>query len=401
MSRKVAVVTVGRSDWGIYRPVVRALSRDPRVTLRILAGGAHLDARAGRATIDEIERDAFAPVVRVPVTQGGDGSLDVAVALGENVAAFARAYDVAFDGARAELVVVLGDRFEMFAAAAAAVPLLIPLAHIHGGERTAGAIDDVFRHSITKMSHLHFVSTADFARRVRQLGEEPWRVTVSGAPGLDDIAALEAVSAPDLKARFDVDVEAPFALCTFHPTTLEPAAAIDQVADLIDALEAFSRDRSTAVFFSGTNADTGGETLRKAISAACARNPTWRHVENFGARAWFTLMKQAAVVVGNSSSGIIEAPSFAVPVVNIGTRQDGRPRAPNVIDVDTHTSGQGAQRIAEALQRATSTAFRTGLQDLKNPYGDGHASARIVEVIATTALDDRLLRKGFVDWSAP
>lgn len=381
--RRIAVVTVGRSDWGIYRPVLRRLAAVLDVELQILASGAHLDPRVG--TIAAVEEDGFGAVVRLPIP-GGDSGREVADAMGRATSAFA----VAFAEYRPDLIVVLGDRFEMFAAASAAVPLVIPLAHIHGGERTAGAIDDVFRHAMTKMSHLHFASTNEFARRVRQLGEEAWRVTVSGAPALDEIHRLTPMSPAELRQQFGVDVETPFALCTFHPTTLEPGAEGNQVDALVDALATFG----LRVVFTGPNADAGGQLLRKRIGDACVTNPLWQLVESFGARGWFSVMQRAAVVVGNSSSGIIEAPSFRVPVVNIGTRQDGRPRAINVVDV-----GNESASILAGLRRATSADFRGTLVDMKNPYGDGRAAERIVDVLCGVALDGRLKRKGFVDWS--
>lgn len=381
--RRIDVCTVGRSDWGIYRPVLRALSAREHVELRILAGGAH--ERDG--TIVDVERDGFGPVVRVGARAVRDG-VDVAVAMGEQLAAFARA----FAQQRPDIAVVLGDRYEMFAAASAAVPQLIALAHIHGGERTAGAIDDVLRHSITKMSHLHFVSAQDFARRVQQLGEEPWRVTVSGAPAIDDILQTSPVDADEVLARFNVEIRRPFLLCTFHPTTLEPASVDDQVSAVLAALSS----QELPVVFTGANADAGGQHIRARVQQACEQHPDWRTVESFGARTWFTVLASAAVVVGNSSSGLIEAPSFKVPVVNIGTRQDGRPRALNIIDVSADASA-----IAAAITTARSAGFRARLADVVNPFGDGGAATRIVDVLMGTPIDDRLLRKGFIDWSSP
>jgi UDP-hydrolysing UDP-N-acetyl-D-glucosamine 2-epimerase len=381
--RRIDVCTVGRSDWGIYRPVLRALAARDDVDLRILAGGAH--ERDG--TIADVQRDAVGPVLRLGARAVHDGA-DVAVVMGEQLAAFAQA----FAQQRPDIVVVLGDRYEMFAAASAAVPQLIALAHIHGGERTAGAIDDVLRHGITKMSHLHFVSAPDFARRVQQLGEEPWRITVSGAPAIDDILRAVPVDADEVLERFDVDIRAPFLLCTFHPTTLEAASVNDQVEALLTALSS----QELPVVFTGANADAGGQRIRARVQEACAQHRRWRAVESFGGRAWFTVLAAAAVVVGNSSSGIIEAPSFKVPVVNIGTRQDGRPRAANIIDVPAD-----ATAITAAIATARSAGFRARLVDVVNPFGDGGAAARIVDVLVRTPIDDRLLRKGFIDWRSP
>ena len=381
--RRFDVVTVGRSDWGIWQPVLRRLREEPDAHVRLLVGGAHLLAGHGQS-VDRIERSGLGDVERVEMSSEGDAAVDVAGTIARGVAGFA----ACFDRARPDVVLVLGDRFEMFAAALAAVPFVLPIAHLHGGERTAGAIDDALRHAMTKLAHLHFVSAEAHARRVRQLGEEAWRVVVSGAPALDDLLHLPRVDDEELSRRVGVDVRRPFVLCTFHPVTLEPGQAAEQGTAVIAALA----DVDVPVVFTMPNADTGGLVIRRLIVEALAAHPGWRAHESLGLAAYGALLARAAVVAGNSSSGIIEAPGFGVPVVNVGDRQGGRVRGPGVVDVEADRSV-----IVAALRRALRPETRASLAGLPNPYGDGTASVRIVERLMQVPLDERLIKKGFVD----
>jgi UDP-hydrolysing UDP-N-acetyl-D-glucosamine 2-epimerase len=280
---------------------------------------------------------------------------------------------------RPDLLLVLGDRFEMFAGALGAVPYHIPIAHLHGGDITAGAIDDSFRHALSKFAHLHFVTTQDSAARLRRMGEEPWRITVSGAPALDRLHTLlpEKIELPEK-----------FILVTFHPVTREPGQESVQVDALVSALR---RSRVPCVV-TAPNADPGNSTIRRKLESFCASDGRSMFVENLGARRYFTVMSRASAMVGNSSSGMFESPSFRLPVVNIGIRQEGRLRARNVIDCDCTASD-----IFAAIRRATSPAFRASLRGLRNPYGDGKAARRIVNVLERTPLDGKLLMKRFND----
>lgn len=377
------VVTVGRSDWGIWRPVLHRLRDAADVRVRLLVGGAHLLAGHGRG-LAEIESSDLGEVVAVPMSVETDAPLDVAGTIGRGVAGFA----ACFAARRPDLVLVLGDRYEMFAAAVAAVPFVLPIAHLHGGERTGGAIDDVLRHAITKMSHLHYVSAEAHARRVRQLGEEAWRVVVAGAPALDELLRLPPIDDAALSAHVGLDVSAPFALCTFHPTTLEPGSADAQARALLQALD----DVDIPVAFTMPNADTGGQVIRSLITAALPTHPRWRAHESLGHHRYGALLAKAAVVVGNSSSGIIEAPTFRLPVVNIGERQGGRVRAENVVDVVA-----AREPIVAAIREALEPATRRRLSTMSSPYGDGHASERIVASLLDVRFDERLLKKDFVD----
>lgn len=382
-ARRIAVATVARSDYGIYLPLLRRLEAAPGVELLLLAGGMHLDERFG-LTVREIERDGFSIAARIEMPVTSDSPAGAAASMAAGVLGFSQAYA----RLRPDLLIVLGDRFEMHAAAAAAVPFALPIAHIAGGELSLGAIDDALRHSLTKFSHLHFVTTAEYGRRVRQMGEEDWRVTVSGSPALDHLLGFQPLSPEDLRSRFGVNVARPFLLATLHPTTLEADKTDHQVQEFLAAIAA----SEMPAVFTLPNADPSGQKIAQAIRAFVEQHRDCALVENFGTHAYFSVMGRAAAMVGNSSSGIIEAASFRLPVVNIGTRQQGRIRAANVLDV-----GHDRQEILVAIRRASSPEFRHGLSTLVNPYGDGHASRRIFEVLTGIAIDDRLLRKRFAD----
>jgi UDP-N-acetylglucosamine 2-epimerase (non-hydrolysing)/GDP/UDP-N,N'-diacetylbacillosamine 2-epimerase (hydrolysing) len=285
-----------------------------------------------------------------------------------------------------DILVVLGDRFEMLSAVAAAMPFTIPVAHLHGGEATEGLIDESIRHSITKMSHLHFVSTESYRQRVIQMGEAPWRVVVSGAPGLDNLQAVELLEIAALENRIGVNLTPPPLLVTFHPVTLEYADTQYHITELLAALKAVN----LPIVFSYPNADTYGRIIINAIERFVKSCEQAWAVTNLGTQAYFSLMKYAVAMVGNSSSGIIEAASFELPVVNIGNRQQGRIHSYNVVDVECNRTS-----IELAIRQVTAPQFRAQLAGIKNPYGDGHAAERIVEVLQTVSLNQTLTLKRF------
>lgn len=384
MPRSVAVVSVGRSDFGLYEPILEAIAGEPALDLRLMVSGAHFDPRYG-PTVREVEAAGYAFEDGLAMHPEGDGPAAVADALGRGVQAFA----AAFARRRPDLLVLLGDRSEMLAPAVAALPWNIPLVHLYGGKVTEGAIDERVRHALTKMAHLHFVSCRTYADRVRQMGEEAWRVFDVGLAGLDRIHRHPRAGRAALCAELGLDAAQPFLLATFHPVTLEPAAQDGQVAAFLEALEA----SGLAVVATYPNADAGNARIAAALEGFAARRPDRvRLLRHAGTRLYFDLLAHAAAMVGNSSSGVSEAPSFRLPVVNIGSRQDGAVKAANVIDV-----GYGAGDILAGIRRATDAAFREGLRELRNPYGAGDASRRIVAALRDIPIDDRLLRKKFVD----
>ena len=382
--RTIGVVTVARSDYGIYLPVLGKIKVDPDLQLHLIVTGMHLSPEFG-LTVKAIEADGFEIGERVEMLLSSDTPEGIAKSMGLGTIGFAQAY-ARF---RPDILVVLGDRFEMHVAALAALPFKIPVAHIHGGEITQGVIDDALRHSMTKLSHLHFVSTQEYARRVIQLGEEPWRVIVSGAPSLDNLHSIRLLTREEVAARFGLHLdETPFLLVTFHPVTLEYEQTEWQVTELLAALEACG----LPVVFTMPNADTSGRTIARMIEEFVATHSSAQAVDNLGTQGYFSMMALATAMVGNSSSGIIEALTFRLPVVNVGTRQHGRVRAANVIDV-----GYERKEIVQGIRTAVQIESREKLHDLVNPYGCGRASDKIVERLKEIALDERLVTKRFHD----
>ena len=381
--RTIGVVTGSRADYGIYLPILRAVSADSRLRLQLFVTGMHLSPEFG-STVRAIEADGYPIAERVENLLSSDSPAGIAASMGLGAQGFA----MAFARTRPDLLLVLGDRFEIHAAALSALPFKLPVAHIHGGEVTRGAIDESLRHSLTKLSHLHFVTTEEYRRRVVQLGEEPWRVTVSGAPSLDNLQEMPLFSAEEFEERFGVPLAPDNLLVTYHPVTLEYEHLGEQVENLFAALEQSGRP----LLFTSANADTHGREINSRIRAFVAENSQAHLVDNLGTRGYFSAMALAAAMVGNSSSGILEAASFGLPVVNVGNRQQGRVRAANVVD-----TGYGQEAILAGIRRALDPAFRCSLAGMVNPYGDGGAASRIVERLATVDLDDRLIQKAFFD----
>lgn len=382
MNRKIAVLTVGRSDFGRYHPVLRALRDYADVALRVLATGAHFSPAFGNS-VSEIIDAGFAMEPGLEMSLASDSPASVGKAIGLGTLSLAQAFAVD----RPDLLVVLGDRYEMLAGPMAALGFNIPVVHLHGGAVTEGAIDEQVRHALTKMSHLHLVSTEEYARRVRQMGEEPWRVINVGAPGLDDLAAHGRLDLATMSARVGLDLSGGFLLVSFHPVTLELDSLPTQLAALLDALDELGRP----VVLTYPNTDPGHHQVIAAIEAFAAARSWAVTVRNAGTELYTSLMARADAMVGNSSSGLVEAPSFRLPVINIGTRQDGKIKAGHLIDCAATRPA-----VAAALARALDPAFRAGLADLVNPYGDGRAGPRIAHILRTVPLDG-LLRKKFVD----
>lgn len=381
--KKVGVVTVARSDYGIYRPIIEGIRQSSTLELQLIAGGMHLSPEFGY-TVDAIEADGFEIDHRVEMTVSSNTPQGIAKTMGLGLQGFGQIY--AEDPP--DLLLLLGDRYEMLAAGAGALPFNIPLAHIHGGEATHGLIDDPIRHSLTKMSHLHFVSTDEYKRRVVQMGEHPERVLVSGAPALDNLSQIQQVPPSQLENSYGFELDESPIVVTYHPVTLEHEDTESHVDHLLEALDA--QDRPTVVTY--PNADTKGQYVIDRLNAFVEdRARTWL-VDNLGTRDYYSLLDHAAVMVGNSSSGIIEAASFDLPVVDVGNRQAGRVAGRNVIQVDADTN-----QILQAIERALDPGFQEDVQGMENPYGDGNAAPRIVETLAQAELDRALLKKGFHD----
>jgi len=381
--KRIGVVTVARSDYGIYTSLLKAITADPDLDLFLIAGGMHLSPEFGM-TVKVIEEDGYQINERVEMLLSSDSSEGISKSMGLGTIGFAEVYAKS----DLDLIIVLGDRFEMHAAVVAAIPFNIPIVHIHGGEITEGAIDNSFRHSITKMSHLHFVATETYRKRILQMGEEPWRITLSGALGLDGLNKIEYLDLEDLNKQLDLNVDLPLFLITFHPVTLEP----DQTEHRIDEVLAALEDQKAALIFTYPNADTSGRIIIDKIQEFVNNQPFAYFFPNLGRTRYFSLMKIADLMIGNSSSGIIEAASFRLPVVNIGTRQKGRIRGKNVLDVPCKQ-----QDIQDAITLGTSSQFIKTLADLENSYGDGNAAERIITGIKQNIDNKNLLIKRFND----
>lgn len=387
--RTIASVSVARSDYGIYLPIYRRILANPHLRLHLIVAGAHLSHDYG-CTVRVIEQDGIPIADRVPMPMQGDSPLDVARAMGAGVTGFAEA--LARATPRPDVLLVLGDRYEMLAAVCAALPLQVPVAHLHGGEATQGAIDEQIRHAITKMSHLHFASLPEYGRRLVQMGEQPNHVFVTGAPALDHLHELPKLTREQVCAAANLRDPGPkFLVVIYHPVTLAHHDTPTQIAAVLDAV----RESELPAIISYPNTDTANRVIIHALQQFVAQHPQHQLVTNLASHHYYGLLTHASALVGNSSSGIIEAASFKLPVVNIGPRQQGRIHGVNVLDVPCDPA-----RISSAIARAISPEFRASLRNLVNPYGDGHASQRVVEVLQSFPLGPGLLVKRFHDLPA-
>jgi UDP-hydrolysing UDP-N-acetyl-D-glucosamine 2-epimerase len=377
--RVIGVVSVSRSDWGHLLPVLEAIRDAPDLELRLLVAGMHLSEDFG-ATVAAIETEGWIIAERIDMLEPGDTPEAIAASTGRGVVGFGSAYARQLP----DLVVVLGDRFEMLAAAVAALPFALPVAHIHGGEASEGAMDNQIRHAITKLAHLHFASAPEHGRRIAAMGEEDWRIHVVGAPGLDRLRTAGLLSRDEVAAALGLPAGRPWLLVTFHPVTLEHEDTARHVDELLAALEAVD----ATLVMTYPNADTAGRTIVERLEDFAGRTPRARIFRNLGDRLYVSLLKHADAMVGNSSSGLIEAPSFALPVVNVGSRQRGRLRGGNVVDV-----APSRDDIVRGIRTALAPDLRRRLDGLPNPYGDGRAASRIVTVLREVALDARLVQK--------
>ncbi|MDT4332567.1 UDP-N-acetylglucosamine 2-epimerase [Methylomonas sp. MS20] len=383
-ARKICVVTGSRAEYGLLYWLLNEIQADPDLTLQLVATGMHLSPEFG-LTWRQIEADGFSIARKVEMLLSSDTPTGISKAMGLGLIGFADA----FGELNPDIVVVLGDRFEIFAAAQAAMNLRIPIAHIHGGELSEGAVDDAIRHALTKLSHLHFTAAEVYRQRVIQLGEQPQRVFNVGAPGLDNIARLPLLDRAGLEQAIDFKLAERNLLATFHPATLEAETAAEQFQQLLQALDAFPEVR---VIFTYSNADAGGRVIAGLIEDYLARWP--ERVAAFvslGSLRYLSAMRHVDAVVGNSSSGLLEAPAFKIPTVDIGDRQRGRLCAASVL----HCPPQ-AEAIQAALEKVWSGELAETLANLHQPYGTGGASARIKDLLKRSDLGD-LLKKRFYD----
>lgn len=379
------MVSGSRAEYGLLRWLMSEIDRDRDLVLQTVVCGMHLSARFG-LTYREIVKDGFKINAKVKMSLDSDRDHDIVNATAEAMVGFGRA----FEKLKPDIIVLLGDRFEILAAANAATLMRLPIAHIHGGEVTAGAYDEAIRHAITKMALFHFVAHEDYARRVVQMGESPERIFNFGAPGLDNIKKLKLLNKKELEQDLDFALGRDVALVTYHPATMEKGQALSHVRELLMALD----QNGLRSIFTMPNADAENQAIRDAIGAYVKRHPqTTKVFDSLGQLRYLSLLKQVGLMVGNSSSGIIEAPSFQLPVVNIGSRQSGRLKAQNIIDADNSAAG-----IRQAIETARSKEFTDFLKGTKNPFGNGTAGARIKNYLKKANLN--MKKKAFYDLPA-
>ena len=381
MKRKICVITGTRADYGLLRWVMQGIKDSTVLTLQLIVTGMHLSPEFG-LTYKEIEHDGFQIDRKVEILLSSDTSVGIAKSMGLGCIGFSDA----LNELQPDLILVLGDRFEIFTAVASALVARIPVEHLHGGEITEGAFDDALRHSITKMSHLHFVAAEDYGRRVIQLGEQPERVFLVGGLGIDGIKRASLLSREDLELSIDFKLGLRNLLITFHPATLEGQDLAQQMAELLSALDELV---DTSLIFTMPNADTGSRKLADMVKSFVASHPNCRAYTSLGQLRYLSCMQFMDGVVGNTSSGLTEAPSMAIGTINIGDRQKGRLAATSVIHC-APTLGE----IRIALKKLYEPSFRSALAQTVNPYGDGGASEKIVEVLASYPIDE-LVQKRF------
>lgn len=383
--KKVCVVTGTRAEYGLLKLLIEKIDHDDELKLQLVVTGMHLSPEFG-LTYKEIERDGFKITERNEMLLSSDTSNGITKSIGLGMIGFA---DI-FTRIMPDMVVILGDRYEVLAAATAAMVHRIPIAHIHGGELTLGSIDDAIRHSITKMSTLHFASTEEYRKRIIQLGESPERVFTVGALGVENVKNQQLLSKDELAKRIRFSLDQPYLMVTFHAVTLESNTAKKQIECLLAALDYF---KEYCVIFTKANSDTDGRIVNQSIDEYVSQNENRTiAVTSLGMVRYLSALKHCEMVIGNSSSGIIEAPSFKIPTVNIGDRQLGRTRAASVIDC-----GNSTEDIVEAINAARLLREGKKLDDVINPYEGNETSQRIVSIIRKHILNGVQIKKEFYD----
>jgi UDP-hydrolysing UDP-N-acetyl-D-glucosamine 2-epimerase len=378
MNRKIAVVTSSRADYSHLYWVLVELAKRPKIELSLITMGPHLSSEFGN-TSEDIIRDGFAPAANIECLLSSDSDVGMAKTIGVATLGLADT----LGKLRPDLLLLIADRYEMLAPASVALSLRIPVAHIEGGDVSLGAIDEAVRNALTKLSHIHLTTTQSARRRVISMGEEPWRVHVVGSPSLDHLTKGTLLSRDEVQRQLNFALGESTVAVIYHPVTLA-RDTLCEADELFAALEGLSHN----ILFISPNADAGSRELLQRVMAFAAQRANARVVTSIDHRTYLSLMQFLTLLSGNSSSGIMEAASFRLPVVNIGIRQKGREHGGNVVPC-----GPQRDEIASAMRLALSHSFKSSLHDLKNPYGDGHASEKIVDVLSTLDLSETLLAK--------
>lgn len=382
---RICIVSATRAEYGLLRPLIHKMSKDSDFGIAVAVTGMHLAAEFG-STYQEIEKDGIPIDKKIEILVSGDTPAAVSKSMGLALMGFADYFkDCSFDA-----VLILGDRYEMMAVACAAMNARIPIFHIHGGETTEGAVDEAIRHSLTKMSYLHFTSTQEYAKRVIQLGENPDRVFCVGALGVENVLKAPLLSKDELSASLGIDVNCPYAVVTFHPVTLEELDSVKEIDQLLKAMDYFPE---LQFIVTKANADAGGRNINQILDQYAANHDNVSVFFSLGSIRYLSAVKYCKMVIGNSSSGIIEAPSLGIPTINIGSRQKGRVQADSVLNCQPVCAD-----IVKSMNIALSDSFNKKIKHIKNPYGLGETSDNIIRIIKDTFTSGNIkLMKTFYD----
>ena len=380
---KIAVVTTSRSEYSLDRWTIKEIQSDQNLELQLLVGGSHLSPPFGE-TYKEIEEDGIKDFYKIEFTFGSDSSQ----ALSKSVGVAAISVAQIFEKDRPDFLLINGDRYELYSFIIPAMMFRIPIGHIGGGEVTEGAIDDQIRHSITKLSHLHFVSCKEYARNISLLGEEDWRIHIVGAEGLENIIRLNFYTQEELSEKIGLNLKKPTILATYHPATAEKHISVkQQISSLLEALE---KIENLQIIFTAPGVEVGSEIIMKKVKQFVSQNSgKTRFFESLGGKLYLSILKNVRCIVGNSSSGIIEAPALKLPTINIGSRQKGRVRAKSVIDIS-----YDVDKITNTLERILSDKeYVEKITSGHSPFGDGKVSKRIVRAIKNNIKNPYLMKK--------
>ncbi len=384
--KRIGIMTGTRAEYGLLKPLMQEINKDNDLELYLIVSGMHLSPEFGM-TYKEIEEDGFEINAKVEMLLSSDSPVGISKSIGLGIIGFADE----FQRADLDMLILLGDRYEALSAAICAMVMRIPIAHLHGGELTEGAIDEGIRHSITKMSYLHFTSTEEYRRRVIQLGENPERVFCVGAIGVENIKKINLMTKEELERSIHFEIDENTVIVTYHPVTLENNTVEEQFLNLLEVLD---KNPKIRMIFTKANADTNGRIVNELIDKYVAQNSERACAfMSLGQKRYLSALKYCRIVIGNSSSGIIEAPSFGKPIINIGDRQKGRICADSVINC-----GYTQQEIQQAMETALTEEFENKARNCRNPYEKENTAANIISVIKDYLLNDKIkLKKGFYD----
>ena len=381
--KKIFVFTSTRADYGLLRWIIKSLQSSPDFETYVIVGGSHLSEGYG-STINEIFEDSISNIVQIPFLIGSTTAMSLTSSIGNGLIQISQVFSIY----KPDFTVILGDRYELFIPVIASLMNNVPIIHIHGGEVTRGVIDEQVRHSITKMAHIHMPSTELYAENISKMGEEDWRIHIVGAPGLENIKKLKLYSKEEIYKLTNVSLDNPTMICTYHPVTLEGEEnVIIQMETLLKALSRFD----IQVVFTRPSAEVGSDKVVEIVKKFVNNNDKAYFFDSLGSKLYLSFLKYVKVIVGNSSSGIIEAPSFGIPTVDIGDRQRGRLKPESVIQV-----GYSFSEISKGLEKALfDRDFLDGIKQIKNPYGDGKASEYIIRALKKISKipKEKLLKK--------